>query len=232
MKGIRIELQQNSPEWFAARFGNFTASAIYNLMTKGKSKADVFGQSAKSYIEETATGRLLRPGTFTDGDAFQSLNYRASCDNYATRWGHDNEDAARQLYALVTGAKVSDGAMYRHAKIETLTASPDGLVGDDGLVEIKCPYTVGKWVHYAANISDGESLKAVEPKYYWQVQCQLAVTGRAWCDFVVYDPAMANPIHVTRIERNEEDIAQLLERVTLAEEIVKQIINKLQPQEL
>lgn len=232
MKGIKIELQQNTPEWFAARYGNFTASAIYNLIGKGKAKDKVFSQSGETYIEETAAGRLLRPGTFTDGDAFQSLNYRASCDNYATRWGHDNEDAARQLYALVTGAKVHDGAMYRHAEIATLTASPDGLVDDDGLVEIKCPYSVGKFVHYAANISDAATLKAVEPKYYWQVQCQLAVTGRAWCDFVVYDPAMSNPLHVARIERVEEDITLLLERVTLAEEVANRITNKLQPNEI
>lgn len=224
-----INIEQNTNAWHIARLGKITASQIAKLIGKGRGKEEVFTQTGKSYLMQIVAGRMVSPDVINDTEALDAFVYRISTDNYATRWGHDNEDEARQWYAMMTGNKVDDGKMFAHVDYPTLTASPDGLVGDDGLIEIKCPYTIEKSVTYMLNINDAESLKAVAPDYYWQVMCQLAVTGRKWCDFVVYDKNLSNVATITRIDRNEDDIKQMLERVTLAEEMVARMVARLTP---
>lgn len=219
-----INIAQNTPAWHMARLGNITASQVSKLMSKGRGKDEVFAQTGKSYIMSIVAGRMI-----DDNGDVDSLIYRISSDTYATRWGHDNEDEARTYYEQVTGNKVDDGQMFAHIDYKHLTASPDGLVGDDGLLEIKCPYTIEKSITYMLNVHDGDTLKATAPDYYWQVQCQLAVTGRKWCDFVVYDKNLTNKAAITRIGRNEDDINMMLERVALAEEMVTRLVEQLTP---
>lgn len=224
---MKLNLQQNTAEWQRARLGNISASAIAKLIGKGRSKTDLFNATGRTYIYETAAGRMVDKDKIANEGDFYNFANRIGHDTYATRYGHDTEDEARQAYQQATGNKVDDGAMYQHDEIDHLTASPDGLVGDDGLIEVKCPYGLENFVKYAANVKDGDSLKATEPKYYWQIQCQLACTGRTWCDFVVYDPIMTKPLHIARIERNDADIAEMLDKVKMANAEINDIINQL-----
>ena len=124
--------------------------------------------------------------------------------NVATRWGNDHEPLAVLDYMSETGNVVEEAGFYVHPEHEWLGASPDGFIGKDGLLEIKCPFS----------LRDGGEFKSLseQPHYYAQVQVQLAVTGRKWCDFYQWAP------HSTSVERVEfnpqwwaENLAALLE---------------------
>lgn len=232
MEAIKIKVIQNTDAWQLARLGNFTASAIAALMGKGRAKDDAFSATGKTYIYKTAYGRLVNTQLFENEDELHYFLGRIGGGNRATDHGHNYEAHAAMRYEILTGNQPQAGGMYACSDLPHLTASPDGLVGEDGLIEIKCPYGLENFVRYAVGIHDGETLKAVNADYYWQVQCQLAVTGRKWCDFIVYDPALISDanLHITRIERNEEDITAMLEKVKLAEQEVTKIVNTLTPQ--
>lgn len=231
MTAIKIDVAQNTSAWQIKRLGHFTASAISALMGKGRAKDDVFSASGKTYLYKVAYGRMIDTSIFADEDATWQFLERIGGGSRATQHGHDHEINARMAYYGRTGAAIEDGCMYTSKEMPMLTASPDGLVGEDGLVEIKCPYGMENFVRYATCIKDAESLKATNADYYWQVQCQLAVTGRKWCDFVVYDPAVISQscIHIARIERNDDDIKAMLDKVLLAEAAVNEIISNLTP---
>src|SRR5690625_4413883 len=106
--------------------------------------------------------------------------------NVATQWGHNHEPLAVLDYMNGSGNAVDDAGFYVHPEHDWLGASPDGFIGGDGLLEIKCPFS----------LRDGGIFKKIEeqPHYYAQVQVQLAVTGRDWCHFYQWAP------HGTRTE--------------------------------
>jgi predicted phage-related endonuclease len=118
-------------------------------------------------------------------------------------WGTETEPMARAAYEGAVGSLVIETGFVPHANIEMSGASPDGLVGDDGLVEIKCPMTA---THIETLL--GQSVPA---KYVTQMQWQMACTGRKWCDFVSFDPRMPEnmQIFVKRVGRDELLIASL-----------------------
>lgn len=224
MEPILLDVQQNSAAWYKARLGKFTASQVAKLLTKGRAKDQTFGATALDYIDEVIGDRLLSPSVFNDDARFNEWLDRRNQENRACRWGHDNEPAARRLYESITNNIVQPGGMWLHGDVHSFSVSPDGLIDHDGLIEIKCPYTAKSFVKLS-RATDGDSLKAINPDYYWQVQAQLAVTGRKWCDFVVYEPALSYALHIAHIERNEQDIATLVERVKLADELAHEYEN-------
>jgi predicted phage-related endonuclease len=114
--------------------------------------------------------------------------------------GVDTEPEARAAYCFYQGVTVDQVAFVPHPKIDQAGASPDGLVGADGLVEIKCPNTA---THLETLIG-----QAVPAKYIDQMQFQMACTGRKWCDFVSYDPRMPEHMRlfVRRVERDDKRI--------------------------
>ena len=129
------------------------------------------------------------------GEAASRANYRAqlvaerltgtvqeSFTNGAMQWGTDNEPVARAMYEVAAGVMVDQVGFIDHPTIRMSGASPDGLIDSDGHVEIKCPNT-------ATHIETLLSGKAPS-KYIKQMQWQMACTGRAWCDFVSYDPRL------------------------------------------
>ena len=218
-------MEQRTNDWYRARLGQFNASTIGDLMIKGRSKDEIFGKTAMAVINQVAYERLLNPTVVEDDDMFGEYLEQTDITTRAMRWGIENEPVARSLYMLTahTTDVVETGSL-RHPDLPMLSASPDGLVGDDGLIEIK---SVGaaSYMRYI-NVTDGATLKAIEPKYYWQIQCQLSVTDRQWCDFVVYNPFVVAPLHIARIWRNLADISAMLERVVLAEDIVNELTTK------
>ena len=161
------EVEQNTPEWFALRAGMPTASAFSNLLTAKGGKP---GAALHTYANKLASEKFsdFIPETFPG--------------NYATRRGHELEPDAREYYAFTNEVEVFQiGFVTDDA--ETMGCSPDSLIGDDGLLEIKC---LGPTKHI-------ESLRYVDagecpPDYRYQVQGQLMITGRQYCDLFFYDP--------------------------------------------
>jgi putative phage-type endonuclease len=126
-----------------------------------------------------------------------------SYTNSAMQWGTDQEPFARAAYEAAQGVMVEEVGFIPHPTIEWAGASPDGLVGDDGLVEIKCPNT--------ASMIEVLLTQKVPQKYFTQMQFQMACTGRQFCDYAVFDPRMPAKaqLFVARVERHDAYIAEI-----------------------
>ena len=183
--------EQGSPEWFAARAGKVTASRVADVLSKVKT-----GESAsrKNLRTELVIERLT--GAKTEGFS-----------NAAMEWGVETEPMARAAYEVATGNLVDQIAFVDHPIIENFGCSPDGLVGDNGLVEIKCPNS-------ATHL---EYLEADKPpnKYITQMQAQMACTNREWCDFVSFDPRLPDGLQllIVRVNRDDKFIALMEDEV-------------------
>lgn len=230
---INDNSEQRSIEWFRARFGNLTGSKISVIMSTGRKKDEVFSQTAKAYLYQLAAERSFNPDFLNDDEVFQDYIDLTQLHSRAVEWGQEQEDNAKELYKKLYYPdhdlfKVSS---CQHDNIPHFAASPDGLIRqaeEDGgmrVVEVKCP-SIGTFMQYKAEIHDAESLKSVKPEYYWQTQAEMDCTGCKSADFVVYCPWLSNPLHVARIERNEEDVNLMEERVKLANEFIDNIINQ------
>ena len=198
-------MEQGTQEWLELRLGRVTASKFSEVMTNGRGGKP--SATAKSYMIKLVA-EILRgqPMPFFESDAM--------------RWGTETEPQARAMYELKNDVDVKEVAFVELN--EFVGVSPDGLVGDEGLLEIKCPNTETQIKRFL----DGVGL----PKEYEaQVQGQLWVTNRKWCDFVSFDPRIdveASYIQ-TRVYRDEEYIAKLEEKVTAFVEEMKEMINTL-----
>jgi putative phage-type endonuclease len=184
---MSADLIQGSPEWFAARLGRVTASRVADVIAKTKTG---WGASRANYAAQLVAERL----TGEVGDKFT---------NAAMQWGTDTEPHARAAYEFIHGHDVRLVGFVPHPSIEMAGASPDGLVGDDGLVEIKCPNTA---THIETLLGS-----SVPGKYIAQMQWQMACTGRAWCDFVSFDPRLPESMRlfVRHADRDNAYIASL-----------------------
>lgn len=162
----RIAVQQGTPEWHQLRLGKVTASRVADILAKTKTGPSA---SRNNYLIELALQRVTK-------------TIEGSYTNAAMEWGTQTEPQARVAYEVKTGNFVDQVAFVDHPTIDGFGCSPDGLVGSDGLIEIKCPNSATHWSYIKAN----------EPpnKYFIQMQAQMAVTGAKWCDFVSFDPRM------------------------------------------
>ena len=178
---------QGSEEWKAARCGKVTASRVADVVARTKTG---WGASRANYMAELVAERL----TGIPAESYV---------NAAMQWGTDHEAEARDAYAFHVGQEVEQVALVAHPTIPDSAASPDGLVGTDGLVEFKCPNTA---THIETLL--GQSIPA---KYITQMQWQMACTKRQWCDFVSYDPWMpgALQLFVKRLARDDKQIDAL-----------------------
>lgn len=175
---IYNDLTQGTDEWIQVRLGKFTASKAQAIKTNKKGLDTlVFEKVAEILINKPL-------------DSYK---------NEAMENGNLTEDEARQIYELQTGSKVEQVGFIELN--EYVGCSPDGLVGEDGLVEIKCP-TPRVFTEY---LYSGK----VDPKYYAQIQMQLYVTDRKWCDYCVYHPDFKSGLQVQRIERDEKMIEKI-----------------------
>jgi putative phage-type endonuclease len=180
-------IEQGTPEWLAERLGKATASRISDIMAKTKSGPSA---SRQNYAAELIAERLTGNG----GDFYI---------NAAMQRGTDLEPDARDAYAFESGHTVEQVGFIPHPTIAMSGASPDGLVGDVGLVEIKCPGTA----KHIATLTGG----SIDGKYVNQMQWQMSCTGRAWCDFVSYDPRLPVEMQLAtrRVHRDDEMIAEM-----------------------
>lgn len=178
---------QGSTEWLSARCGKVTASRVADVIARTKSG---WGASRATYMGELIAERLTGVPA-------------PSYTNAAMQWGTDTEPQARAAYEFRTDATVEEIGFIEHPRIAMSGASPDGLIGNDGLLELKCPNTS---THIETLL--GQDVPA---KYLAQMQWQMACTGRAWCDFVSFDPRMPEPmrLYVRRVPREEKTITEL-----------------------
>jgi putative phage-type endonuclease len=178
---------QGTAEWLAIRLGKVTASRIADMMATTKSGPSA---SRTNYAAELVAERLTGVPT----EKFISP---------AMMHGTDTEEEARNAYCFFRDAEVVEVGFVDHPTVPMSGASPDGLVGEDGLLELKCPNT-------ATHISTLMG-KSVPSKYVKQIMWQLACTGRQWCDFASYDPRLPESMRliVIRLHRDDAMIAEL-----------------------
>jgi len=184
-------MEQGTSEWFAARCGKVTASRVADIIAKTKTGPSA---SRENYLAQIVCERMT-------GKPAESYS------NAAMAWGTEQEPYARAAYELAKDFLVQEVGFVVHPLIEDAGASPDGLVGDFGLVEIKCPNT-------ATHIQTLLDQKVPE-KYNTQMQWQMASTMRQWCDFVSFDPRMADGLQlfIKRVEFDPMYVAQLEKEV-------------------
>jgi putative phage-type endonuclease len=185
--------QQGDEAWLADRLGKVTASAVYRICQK--TKAGKPTAEYQKYMNELLGERLTREPK----DFFKTKSMV---------FGTESEPQARAAYEFRTDNQVEDAGFVDHPHIAMAGASPDGLVGSDGLIEVKCPDTSTMVAYMAQFMADG----GIEEKYLMQMQWQMACTGRAFCDYVVFDPRVKDPslqMFVTRIPRDPAMIADM-----------------------
>jgi len=196
-------MEQRSEEWFQARLGKVTASRVADVLAKIKS-----GESAsrRNYKIQLVSERLT-------GEKQETYVNQAMQD------GIDREQFARDRYVQEHG-EVEEVGFVKHPTLEA-GASPDGMVGDDGILEIKCPM--------GSTHTETLMTQDIPSKYVPQVQFQLLVTGRKWCDFVSYNPMFPEnlQVFVRRVFSNKEYQKELEDEVKQFLNEVDDVINKL-----
>ena len=180
--------EQGSAEWFAMRAGKVTASKIADMLAKTKTG---WGASRANYKAQLVAERLT------------GIVDRNGYTNAAIEWGKETEAEARTAYEFETGIEVDPVDFVEHPRIAMSGASPDGLVGTGGLLEIKCPIT--------ATHIDTLLGRSIPGKYQLQMQWQMACTGRSFCDFCSYDPRMPQDMRlfIRRLSRDDARIAEI-----------------------
>ena len=228
---ISNNVEQRSIEWYRCRLGNITGSKVADIMKSGRKKDEMWSDTAKSYLFQIAGERLFNNDFLYDDDVFQDYIDQVSVTTKAMQWGTDNEDAAKNLYMDMNfpEGELIELSSCKHDTIPHFAASPDGAIRDtDGnirIIEVKCP-NINTYMKYRSLIHDAESLKEVEPKYYWQMMAEMSCTGAKSGIFITYNPWLSKPIHWADIERNEEDIKLMEERVINANQFIEEIINQ------
>lgn len=180
-------MMQQTEEWKKARLGKVTASRLSDVTAKTKTG---YGASRANYMAELLVERLT-------GESQEMYV------NAAMKHGVDTEPQARSAYAFMTDFDVIEVGFIPHPTIEMSGASPDGLIGDDGMLELKCPNTA---THIDTLLGE-----PIADKYIKQMQWQMACSGRKWCDFATYDPRLpANlQIKIIRVNRDDSLIGEL-----------------------
>jgi exodeoxyribonuclease (lambda-induced) len=212
---------QNTSEWYASRLFRFTSSELGKLMTEPRSKADKEAGKLSATAEEYIFDKLaeyLTDGTCLD---YKQLNSREIA------WGNEHEQHARASYEKRTGQSVELSGFIGYG--EYFGGSPDGLVGDDGLIEIKCPYNSSVHARYLL-MRTPEDLRKLRPEYYAQMQGNMLVTGRKWADFVSYDPRVQNPslaLKVLRIPLDTEFVERAVVALSRANELKNEYVRQL-----
>lgn len=181
-------MEQQSSDWFAARLGRVTASRVKDVMASGRGGAP--SATRKNYMMQLLCERL----TGKREEGFTSA---------AMQRGTDLEPVARSAYEIDRDVMAAETGLVLHPRIEGFGASPDGLSGDRGLLEIKCPNTAT----HVATLQSGRH----DPQYEWQMLAQMACTDRDWVDFVTFDDRLPDELQYAcfRFEREEKRIREM-----------------------
>lgn len=193
--------EQGSAEWTVARIGKITASRFGEVMTLAKSNKDreagKLSDSASSYLDQVV-------GEVLTGKAHELPDMRM------LQWGNEHEPIARQVYEARTGNKVRKVGFVELEGFD-IGCSPDGLVGEKGITEIKCPF---KTCHHVKYLRKPE----IPKKYFWQIVGEMFVTGADWADFVSFDPRIKNidrALVIIRVKRDDKLMSDLWKQLQL-----------------
>ena len=180
-------MEQRTEEWYTARAGKVTASRVADVIARTKTG---YGASRATYMAELVIERI----TGQPVEKFSSP---------AMQWGTEKEPEALSAYQVETGALVEQVGFVLHPDIPGSGASPDGLISADGLIEIKSPNS--------ATHLDTLLQQKIPDRYQVQMLWQMACTGRAWCDFVSFDPRLPEHLQlfVVRYEPKPEELTKI-----------------------
>lgn len=201
-------IKQRTDEWFKARTGIFTASNFSKLMAKPADKTAVWSKSAINFIEKAASQKYFN-------------QYIERPDNDATRWGNIYEDAALRKFCKKTEFDYEDIGFILHPKSLDIGATPDARIIEKNnpnlliVAQVKCPFNTDNHLRYLEKITNTYTLKQCKSAYYWQVQGEIWVSNADYAYFISYDPRLAdsNNLLFIKVERNDEDIFLLKEKV-------------------
>lgn len=209
--------QQRTEEWYKQRLGRFSCSQFYRLMTEPRLKADKeagnLSDGAMTYVYECVAERLTGKRA---KDEFTSKY---------TEHGIDNEPVAKGIYNAVFNCTIEDSPYIEYGV--NGGGSPDGLIAKDGVIEIKCPYTITSHLqHKLIDLIDvGKS------EYYWQCLGYLLITGRTWIDFVSYHPDYPGKLQIVykRLNRADlkDDLLRLQNKLNKATKIFTTLVDSL-----
>jgi putative phage-type endonuclease len=201
-------IEQRSPEWFEIRKGKITSSEIHKIMGK-----EGFSETAKTYLLEKVSEQLGGTSANATGPALE--------------WGTQWEPVATEHYADTTNTKVDTASFIVYN--DDYGGSPDGKVAPDGTIEVKCPHTSVKHFKHGLIRTDAD-FKKTAPDYYYQCMSHMICANAQWCDFISFDPRVDSKytIFVYRLNRNEEEIKNMLARVEVAANYMKEVREKLQ----
>lgn len=197
-------VEQRSAEWFDLRRGKITSSEFHKIMGDGKVR--------ETYLLEKIAESMGGESPAASGAAID--------------WGVDLEDTAVEVYEARTGNKVDKCSFISIS--DFYGGSPDGRVGEEGAIEIKCPFGSANHFKYGLITSDAEFKKA-KPDYYYQCVSHMIVTGAKWCDFISFDPRVYAEymMFVYRLHRNEDEIENMLEKLDSAIKFIEETKKKL-----
>lgn len=182
---------QGTDEWKIEKLGHVSAGSVSDILAKGKGGESKMRESYKwRIVTERLTGQI-----------------QESFSNDAMLWGVETEEQARTTYELTYGVTVDQTGFVKHPTMQWVGASPDGMVGTDGLIEIKCPHT-------KTHLQTLEIAKA-PAVYIPQMQMQMWTMNRSWCDFVSYDPRLPHNLQFfcIRVNRDQEYIDNMEKEV-------------------
>jgi hypothetical protein len=183
-----VDCEQNTPEWHQARAGRCTGSRIADVTAKTKT-----GVSAMraTYLGELVAERLAG---FQGSDGFKSA---------AMKWGTDNEELACATYGFMYDCEPKKVGFVLHPVWDDAGASPDRLINNDGLIQVKCP---NSFTHISSLLG-----ASIDSKYVKQMQWEMRCAERTYCDFVSFDPRLSPEmqLYVRRVERDDKMIAEL-----------------------
>jgi len=192
-----INCEQGSEEWFQCRLGKLTASDAQAIANSGKGLESLVLKK----VAERLTGKIDESYRNPDIDR-----------------GHELEDMARVGYELETGNHVVEVGFCELD--ENVGASPDGLVGTEGLVEIKCKNDI-------VYLQELLNIESVDTGHIWQMQYQMWVTDRKWCDYVVFNPYFPKSIIIRRVDRNDADIKRIQDGVNYGIKMINEMLDKI-----
>jgi putative phage-type endonuclease len=199
-------IEQQTPEWHQQRLGKLTASKMADALARTKSG---WGASRFNLMAGLVAERLT---------GISQVTYT----NAAMQWGTDTEPQAKAAYEFKCDIDIEPASFVDHPAIAMSGASPDGYVGKDGLIEIKCP-------NIATHI-DTLLGADIDGRYVKQMQWQMACTGRAWCDFASFDPRLPPEmqLHIRRVHRDDKLIAEMEKEGAVFLDEVAARVSKLQ----
>lgn len=214
--------KQKSQAWHDQRLGRFTASEVWKLFTEPRSKE----AKARGELSETTKSYIL------EKVAEDLTGIAREVSAKALDWGNDNEQAAIDYFAMITGCEVKPASFVPFSIMSG--GSPDGYIDEDTILEIKCPFDSGIQLQYFM-LQDQADLKAEFPEYYYQCQANLLFTKREKCAFATYDPRMSEDhlkMKIILITTDVEDQNRIVEKLMAAQKYKETVMKLFIPEKL